>query len=159
MAVVSEHVSTVALVLAIYGSVVASGGLAWQIYTYRRNERVRREAERTKLDVYVRPAIYGYQGQRGAGVRFINLSTHKVRVDSVTFIHQDREGYDIWSFAFLHGTLPQYVEPRDAGELLFDLEKLESGDEPIDPYRPVVARVTLSTGESFLSEPTTLLSR
>ena len=79
-------------------------------------------------------------------------------MDSVAFAHQDRPGMDIVSFAFAFGKkVPQGVEPHGAGEVLFDLSKLQSRGETIDVFRPLTAHVGLSTGETFSSEAVTLM--
>jgi hypothetical protein len=55
-------------------------------------------------------------------------------------------------------TLPGVVEPQDAGSVFIPLLWIED-NQGMDLTAPVVAWVTISTGERFQSKPTVLFRR
>jgi len=147
--------------VALYAAIVATGGLCWQVYTYRRSERTRVDESATKVDVDVRMGIAATDPPvEVITVRVINRSRHTVKLTGVSFRHQDKPGYELVSFAFAFSRgLPQLIASQDAGEVILDSARLRSGEESLDVYRPVVALAKLSTGEVFESPPVLLLRR
>lgn len=147
--------------VALYAAIVATGGLSWQVYSYRRSERIRADESATKVDVSVHMGIAGTEPPLEViTVKVVNRSRHAIKLTGVTFWHQDKPGFEFVSFAFAfsHG-LPQMIESHDAGEVMFDSAKLRSGKERLDVYRPVTAIARLSTGDVFESTPIQLLRR
>ncbi len=146
------------LAVAIYAAVVATGGLLWQIYTYRRNERVQRERESTRMEVKCRAAFVPLSPGvlRAVGIEMVNRSQHPVRVTHVWFEHQRRQGWNLPVIDFIAGSLPVVIEARDSGTLLIARDVLVTGQDAVDPTKPVTAHAGLATGEDFRAEPVVL---
>ena len=138
--------------VAIYAALVSTVALGWQILKERR-------ARRPQVEVQIRYSLIGYPGPGAAEAAHIearNRADMPVRVTGAGFNAQDGSEY----VAFIThqppgATLPGMIGPRDSGFTY--LLKDELG--PLDPFRPLVGFVSLSTGERILSQPTTLLRR
>jgi hypothetical protein len=139
-------------VIAGYAAVVATGALGWQIVKER-------QARRPQVEVQIRYALLTYPGGGLAEAANLEARNHgdlPVRVNSAGFNLQDGSGNVA---AVVHqppgATLPGVIGPRDSGfTYLLDTEL-----GPLDPYRPMVGWVSLSTGERVHSKPTTMRSR
>jgi hypothetical protein len=85
-----------------------------------------------------------------------NRGDHPIRATSAGFEVQDGSGNVA---AIIHqppaATIPGVIQPRDSAFTYL----LENELGPLDPTRPLVGWVTLSTGERIHSEPTTLMRR
>jgi hypothetical protein len=139
--------------LAIYAAVIATAGLVWRIYSWRRSHSTRIRVELTNGFLTGLPAV-----PHVALVTLKNQSAHSVRVTSGGFRLQDGSGRTAVVMPPPPGaTLPGTVESRDAGTTWLDVDELERIQ--IDVYRPLVAWVTLATGETFRSKPKTLMKR
>jgi hypothetical protein len=147
--------------VALYAAIVATGGLGWQVYSYRLSERARVHESATKVDVDIRMGVAGTEPPLEIiTVKVVNRSRHAIKLTGVSFRHQDKPGYELVSFTFAFSRgLPQTIEPQDAGEVMFDSARLRSGEDALDIYRPITAIAKLSTGDVFESPPIQLLRR
>jgi len=134
-------------VIAIYAAVVATGGFAWQVWTWWTKRRLRCEV-RTGLYAMLR-----WQGDAsGLLIELVNRSDLPVRVTHAA-LRMQGGGAEDWLVprGMWRGfELPFKVDARDSGAVMFDRQGL---DQQMTWTEPVVAAVWLSTGERFESEP------
>lgn len=138
--------------IAGYAAVVATGALGWQVWD-------KYQARRPQVEVKISYSILAYP-TGGAGeaahIEARNRGDLPVRVTSAGFKLQDGSGNVL---ALLQpqpaATLPGVIGPHDSGFTYLLKEELG----PLDPFRPLVGWVSLSTGERIHSKPTRLLSR
>jgi hypothetical protein len=138
--------------VAIYAALMSTIALGWQL----RKDQL---ARRPQIEVEIRWARLNFPVQGAVGVAHIearNRGDLPVRVTSAGFNLQDSSSNVL---AIAHqpsgATLPGVLIPRDAGFTYLP----EGALGPLDPFRPLVGWVSLSTGERIHSKPTTLLSR
>jgi hypothetical protein len=138
--------------IAGYAAVVASVALGWQILKERR-------ARRPQVEVKISYSLLGYPDREAAGAAHIearNRGDMPVRVTSAGFeLQDDSEKVAHITHQPPGATLPGVIGPRDSGFTYL----LEDALGPLDPFRPLVGFVGLSTGERVRSRPTTLLRR
>jgi hypothetical protein len=138
--------------VAIYAALVSTVAVGWQILKERR-------ARRPQVEVKISYSLLGYPGRGAAGAAHIevrNRGDMPVRVTSAGFELQDgSEDVAHITHQPPSATLPGVIGPRDSGFTYI----LEDALGPLDPFRPLVGFVRLSTGERILSKPTTLLRR
>jgi hypothetical protein len=139
--------------VAIYAAIVSTIALGWQIQKERR-------ARRPQVEVKLSYSLLTYPDRPGAvGVARLearNRGDMPIRVASAGFDLQDGSGGHIaHTRPQPEATLPGVIEPRDSGFTYL----LEDALGPLDPYRPLIGWVLLSTGERIHSKPTTLLRR
>jgi hypothetical protein len=139
--------------IAIYAATVATGALGWQVVSWSWSRRTRLQI-RVQLGFLALP-------QRQVDMVFvtaINRSDHPINISSAGLEAQDGSGgLLVQPYPNIGSSIPGVVNPRDAGVRNMELEELKRLG--FDPYRPVVGRVTTSTGETYHSKPTTLLRR
>jgi hypothetical protein len=137
--------------IAIYAAVIATAGLAWQIYSWRRSQP-------TRIRVTVTNAVIPPNGNHAAMITAVNQSDHLVKVTSVGFITQDGSKRDVLLMQPPFGaTLPGPVAQRDSGVSWLEVQDcLTAG---LDVYRPLVGWVRTSEGQRYESKPTTLMRR
>jgi hypothetical protein len=134
-----------ALAIAIYAAVVATGALVWQIYAWNHSRKLH-------LQVLVRR---GASDNFGATVRIIavNRSSYPVRVTAVGF--DDPRGPALqtsWTEQWPESSLPGVVPPHDSRQAAIPLPDLP----PNLLGARVIAWVTTSTGDQVRSSPTNL---
>jgi hypothetical protein len=140
-------------VIAGYAAIVATGGLAWQVYSWQHRRGVH-------VDVKVR---YGIAAPIAEAVHMISIEAcnrgeHVVRVDGIGLDLQDGSGstyQQVQKFNF--ATLPGSIKPFDAANSFIAVAEAEQAG--FDIYEPVTAWVRLATGETIKSAPTRLRSR
>ena len=139
--------------IAGYAAIVATGGLAWQVYAWQH----RRKAH---VDVQVR---YGIAVPLADAVHMIsiearNRSEHVVRVNGVGL---DLQGDDQGSYQQVRkldfATLPGPIESFDAATAFITVTEAERAG--FNVCEPITAWVRLATGETIKSAPTRLRSR
>jgi hypothetical protein len=139
--------------IAVYGAVVATFALGWQAYAWHRDRA-------TNVEVKLGNALltFGTDVREAALVTVVNRSRHAIRVDSLGLELQDGSGRTAFQpYAVPGATIPGTVPALDSGGTWWGFDELvEAG---FDPYRPIVARVTLSTGERVRSKSTALRSK
>jgi hypothetical protein len=138
-------IDPVARAIAIYGAVLATLGIAWEIFKWWREQRTDVKVE---LSLAISP-----QGPL-VMVAAYNRSSHTIRVPEVGMLHQDREGYK-GAFTRLDlGDLPMTIPPHDSDRVAVDENALRKAG--FDPYRSAVGYVRTSTDRTFRSKSTTL---
>jgi hypothetical protein len=139
--------------IAGFAAVVATGGLAWQVYAWRHRRQVH-------VDIQVR---YGIVVPLNEAVHIISIEArnrgeHVVRVTSVGLDLQDGSGSTFQQLQrFNFATLPGTIEPFDSATAFIEVSEAEAAG--IDVYEPITARVWLATGEVVKSPPTPIRSR
>jgi hypothetical protein len=135
--------------IAGYAAVVSTAALGWQILKERR-------ARRPQVEVKVGNAILSYPGRgvvESAHIEARNRGDLPIRVTSAGFNLQDGTARTLAVIQQPPGaTLPGAIGPRDSGMTYLLLDDLG----PLDPFRPLVGWVSLSTGERIHSKPFTL---
>jgi hypothetical protein len=135
--------------IAGYAAVVSTVAVGWQILKERR-------AQRPQIEVKVMNAMLTYPAREPAWsiqIEARNRGDLPVRVSSAGFNLQDGSGNTVAIIQPPPGaTLPGLIGPRDAAMTYLLMEDLG----PLDPYRPLVGWVSLSTGERIHSKPSTL---
>lgn len=140
--------------LAIYAAVIATLSLAWQISRWYREH-----GNRVEVAVKFAFLTYGSQLRDTIAIRATNRSEHAVRVISVGLNAQDGSGRTLQPISQIEGaTLPGEVGPRDHAEAFIPVDQLDP-DHGVDLYRPLTGWVTLATGETIQSKPSTLRQR
>jgi hypothetical protein len=137
--------------IAIYAAVVATAGVAWQVYTWLR-------LHGTRVRVTVSNAFLTFPDHlpQVAMITVRNLGGHPIRVTSAGFDFQDGSGRTVVLTQPPPGaSLPGIVQPRDSAETWVEEQHFTSSG--IDVFRPLVAWARLATGETFKSKPTTLM--
>jgi hypothetical protein len=138
--------------IAGYAAVVSTVAVGWQIQKERR-------ARRPQVEVKVSYALLGYPDRdpaEAAEITARNRGDLPVRVNSAGFNLQDGSGNAlVITWQPPGATLPGVIGPRDAGFTYLRREELG----PLDPFRPLVGWVSLSTGERIHSRPHTMLRR
>jgi hypothetical protein len=133
--------------IAVYAAIVATGGLAWQVWTWWIRKRLRCEVRVGLWNVLVAQG-----SQPGVGVEVVNQSERPVRVTHVAFRKQGGSP-DEWlvpTTMWRPFQLPFNMDAHDSGSVMYDRERCEQGG--MDWTLPVVVAVWLSTGERFESE-------
>jgi|GEM_PF-4263649 len=140
--------------LAIYGAVVSTLAVVWGIASEVRHRKTRVKAEMAlglgaRLDGQATPPL--------VKIRAINESHHDVRWTHAWLQQGSCEKLLAVQFA-LGEPLPKKVGARDAEHVYIDAAALrESGSDcHYDFDRPVVAGITISTGQSFFTKPAVL---
>jgi hypothetical protein len=137
-------------IIAAYAAVIATGGLSWEIYKWRRTHK-------TKVRVALRNALMPYGDiPRAISVEAINDNDHAIRATSWGLEANDGSGDDMVIVMPMPGsTLPGKVAAHDSGSGYSDYEEIDASPK-IDFKRPAVAFVNLASGERVRSKPTTL---
>jgi hypothetical protein len=137
--------------IAGYAAVVSTVAVGWQILKERR-------ARRPQVEVKVSYGLMFIPPRGGAGsvqVEARNRGDHPLRATSAGFKVQDAsENVATIVHQPPGATIPGVIQPRDSGFTYL----LENELGPLDPTRPLVGWVSLSTGERFHSKPFTLRS-
>jgi hypothetical protein len=137
--------------IAIYAAVVSTVALGWQIQKERR-------ARRPQVEVRAYMGLLSFPtGMRPAlQIEARNRSDHPTRVASAGFHVQDNSGDVLAIFSDQPGaTIPGVIPARDSGFTYLLPDQLGK----LDPNRPVVAWVSLSTGERINAKPTMIRSK
>lgn len=136
-------------VAAVYAAVVATGGLGWQVWTWRRARR--------PVRVAVSLAVVGFPhgNEWVVVITVVNLSERAVRVGSAGLLMPDGRQWVPFSPAPL-SSLPGPVEPQDAGKLFVAVATVE---ETFDLRQPMRAWASLVTGETVKSPKRRLLAK
>lgn len=142
------------LVVAIYASIVATAGVAWQIFQWR-------HARSHQVSVNVALAAFSLNNGRveqGLTITAVNAGERPVRVTSAGLNTQDKSGRTFVVVSPPPGAdLPCVVQPRDSSMTYLYRAKLESGG--FDLFEPVTGWVVLATGDRVTSKPHICLSR
>lgn len=133
--------------LAIYASVVATGGLGWNVYSWRR--------ARTN-DVQVSASWVFIGSPSGAeesiAITAVNRGDRPVRVVAAGVVSQDDQKQLLQVIAPPPGaSIPGTVPPNDSGMTYLMLSILEE-EHQIDLFKPVQAWVRLATNEMIVSK-------
>lgn len=139
-------------IIAGYAAIVATGGLAWQIYAWQHRRRAH-------VDVQVR---YGIAAPVAEAVHMISIEArnrgeHVIRVNSVGLDLQDGSGNTYQRLPVNFATLPGLIEPFDSATAFIPVAEAEQAG--FDVFEPITGWVTLATGELIRSSPTRLRSR
>ena len=137
--------------LAVYGAIVATGAGAWQVYIWRRDRE-------TKVLVELGNAFIGIRGEpvEVALITVINLSGHKIRTNSAGLEMQD--GSRNWLVQpSSRGDVPGLIDSLDSAITWWTIDEVKQAG--FDLYKPIVARVNLSTGKRLRSKRTALRSK
>jgi hypothetical protein len=135
--------------IAIYAAIIATAGLGWQIYIWRRTHT-------SQVQVKLTNAFLTPSGEHVAMISAVNRSNHAVHVDSVGLLMQDGSKRDYVLFGPPMGaTLPGTVNPRDSGKAWFSV--VEMTQNGLDVYRPLTAWVNTAEGDRFSSPEVTLM--
>jgi hypothetical protein len=138
--------------VAIYAAAVSTGSLGWQIWNAR-------QARRPQVEVVLSNSLLNFVGPEPEWAVQVDVRNHgdqQVRVTSVGFNMQDGSGRTVTLTRIPPlATLPGEIAPRDSGFTYL----LEPEWTWLDPFRPLVAWVKLSTGQPIYSKPFTLRSR
>ena len=130
--------------LAAYGAVVATGAVAWQVYTWRRDRE-------TRVVVELGNAFIGIRDEpvEVALIKVTNLSAHKIRTHSAGLEMQD--GSRNWLVqSSARGDVPGVIESLDSAVTWWTIDEVKQAG--FDLYKPVCARVSLATGQRFRSK-------
>jgi hypothetical protein len=139
--------------LAIYAAVVATGSAAWPIYQWRHHRKAHVEVNVT----YGLLTMTDGRLPEAVLVTATNTGDRLVRVASVGLDAQDGSGRTVQHVQLVPGAgLPGPIAPHDSAMTYYREESVR--DAGLDPRRPVVGWVTLSTGERIKSKPTRLLA-
>jgi hypothetical protein len=137
--------------IAGYAAVVSTVAVGWQIRKEWRGQRPQVEV-RIWMGVLVSPS-----GSRpGLQIEARNRADHPIRVASAGYNAQDDSGNVLAIMSDQPGaTIPGVIQARDSGFTYLLPEQLRD----MDPSRPVVGFVQLSTGERIHSKPTMLYKK
>ena len=139
--------------IAVYAAIVATGGLAWNIYSWR-------AARVSRVEVLVQFAFLpepGVDVHEGVVITAINRGDRPVRVDGAGLDLQDGSGRTLAVMQPPHGaTLPGVVEPGQSGMTYLLRPPVEQSG--IDLTRPLAGWVRLATGELLRSKRRALIS-
>jgi hypothetical protein len=135
--------------IAGYAAVVSTVAVGWQILKERRTRR-------PQVEVKVMNAMLTYPARDpewSAQIEARNRGDLPVRVTSAGFNLQDGSGATVAIIQQPPGAnLPGVIGPRDSAMTYLLMDELG----PLDPFRPLVGWVSLSTGERIHSKPATL---
>jgi hypothetical protein len=141
--------------LAIYAGVVATIGVGWQVYSWRRDRT-------TRLRVELEPgAVENIGGgwRPVAAITLVNKSQHASRVTQVGFEPQSGRGIlAVFPSQLIAGagSIPATIEPHDSTTVMLPIELLEGSE--VDTHRPLVAWARAGDGTRARSRPATLQS-
>ena len=141
----------VAVYAALLSTLVAIAGGFWAVYTWRRDRR-------TYVEVETSLSLFPMNDADVVIIQARSRSQHRVRVVDVGFLKQNLRARQFGTVMINRpeaGKLPMEIDPNDAGFIAVRESSLANA---IDFFRPLVAYVTLSTGEVFYSKPRTLRS-
>jgi len=131
--------------IAVYGAVVATGGLIWQIAS-------RAPARRTVVEVRLSAGLVTYGPIEVVIITMTNRSDHPVRITSAGVLLQDGSGRQaVMTRPIADGTLPQVIAPHDAHQVYFEMAEVRAMG--IDLRRPVVAWARSADDKRFTSKP------
>ena len=130
--------------LAAYGAVVATGAIGWQVYAWRRDRE-------TKVLVELGNAFIGIGGEpvEVALITVINLSAHKIRTNSAGLEMQDGSRNCLVQPSS-RGDVPGMIDSLDSAVTWWTIDEVKQAG--FDLYKPIVARVNLSTGKRLRSK-------
>ena len=142
-------------VLAIYAAVVATGGLAWNLWTWRR-------ARTNVVDIQLRTGYMtmsdGSVGPEIITIHVANRGDRPIRVHGAGLLLQDGSGGQLVIPQPPPGAeIPGTIQPNDSGMTYMLREAAER--RGIDMFSPMVGWVSLATGEKVRSKAQRLLSR
>jgi hypothetical protein len=141
----------VTIIIAAYAAVIATLGVAWQIYSWYRTHK-------TKVRVRIALGYMTLPRMPVVTVSAHNDNDHPIRVTGWGIEANDGSGRQLFALQPIQGsTLPGPVAAHDCGDGYQDWNELRTLPQ-IDFTRPVVAFANLATGERFRSKPTRLLT-
>jgi hypothetical protein len=132
--------------LAIYGAIVATISIGWQIAT-----RLLEKKTRLRVEVYPIPP----QEPSWLEVICINHSEHPVRMIGLWIAHEDGTGDEFYigsdTAVFQVEGLSTVIQPRDSTGGLLQVD--EFMDLELDMRKPIVAIVRTADDKVFRSKP------
>jgi hypothetical protein len=143
---------SITVIIAIYGALVATVSIGWQVYTWH-------QSRKPQVIVEVSQGLPGIPNPEWwVMINVINRENHAVRISSLGFNLQDGSGR---SMVLINpppaATLPGEVAAHDQG---FTYVAESSPDiKNLDLCRPLVAWARLATGELYKSKPKKLRSQ
>ncbi|MGO9960776.1 MAG: hypothetical protein ACLP50_33160 [Solirubrobacteraceae bacterium] len=137
--------------LAIYAAMVATGGIAWQIYTWRHG---RRPHIVVTVEMAYPMTLTGPTPPMIA-ITAISHTNHPVRATNAGIRADSVPGQTAWGVRpHPLSSIPGVIPPHDSAQSFVDAQSLVN--QGVDLHQPLCGAVRLSTGEIALSEPTVL---
>jgi hypothetical protein len=133
--------------LAVYGAVVATVAVGWQIYTWFQEKQ--NKVSVALSNVFL---VYGRDTVEAIGVRVTNRNDHPVWVQGWGFDAQDGSGQLVVTNRGPVDEFPGEVAAHHSKSVRVAFDDVPS----VDRYKPLVAWVNLSTGETIRSKRATL---
>jgi len=132
--------------IALYGAVVGSISILWQVYSWRRDH-----STKIKVEVSLGALTFGPKVEKAVIITAVNDSRHPIRINSAGLETQDRSGN--WAVKPLvpNGAgIPGTIQPNDSAQTWWFWEEFEEAG--FDPHKPLVARVMAGNGQRFRSK-------
>jgi hypothetical protein len=133
----------------IYAAMVATGGLGWQVWTWRQGRRS------VVVSLALRMFVLDSGPKWMVGIRVVNHHDHVVQVTSAGLLLPDGREWVVTHQDRL-ADLPGPVSAHDSGDLYVSVDAVEKSFEMREPLK---AWATLSTGETVHSRPVRLLAK
>jgi hypothetical protein len=130
--------------LALYGAIVATVALGWQVYSWGRDRT-------TRVEVKVSVALTLPNVGQVVLISAINHSRHAIRINSAGLEAQDGSGNWLIQPVPPNGaSIPGTVQPHDQAQTYFLWDEFMRAG--LDPRKPVIARVNAADGHEFRSK-------
>lgn len=154
--------------LAIYAAAVATGSLAWQVYTWRRQHATRLKVT---LERGLPPDREHTISDQTALITIVNPTGHDVRITDLALVAEDGRTYrPAKKWHVVGEQLERPLRPGTDSPSAIDLWLVPRGDrrevwsylaefETLVVYEPLLAQVETATGKTFRSPPARLVSR